>query len=295
MLYIIKQHSGNSDDFIDVFLQEKKLADSQKACASCGCESDMDYRVCRNCGGKTVKETVTPPNLVNEIDISPYKSFESFPSSLPNITCKTGEPDFLNPNSYNTIVQVIQNIGFRAGIKQYGGNKEWLFIECDGLPYNTLREIIANIWRCCNCNHCFYRIEKFEEHKCYILHNAGKVREFSWLVPVSGLFHLELNACRAFIKLNWEIFAGKLGYVLGFQSPKAQQYLQKGSDHHKAWHFLEILYISLSLELVVPYAKEHIVSKTVPTISGYWQWCEETEDPNYAYVQHAVFTHLYSL
>ena len=35
-----------------------------------------------------------------------------------------GEPDFENPNSYATIIQVIQNIEIRVGIKQYGGVRE---------------------------------------------------------------------------------------------------------------------------------------------------------------------------
>ena len=36
---------------------------------------------------------------------------------------------------------------------------------------------------------------------------------------------------------------------------KAQEYLQKGYDHHKTWHLIEIVYLSLSLELVTPYVK----------------------------------------
>ena len=36
------------------------------------------YRVCRNCGGSVIKETVEPPKLSMNIEILPYKCFESF-------------------------------------------------------------------------------------------------------------------------------------------------------------------------------------------------------------------------
>ena len=50
--------------------------------------------------------------------------FESFQSFLSDINCNSAEPDFVNPNSYATIIQVIPNIGIRAGIKQYGAVRE---------------------------------------------------------------------------------------------------------------------------------------------------------------------------
>ena len=107
---------------------------------------------------------------------------------------------------------------------------------------------------------------------------------YFWLVPVSGLLHLEVNACRSFIKLNWPVFTKTLGKILGFQSPKAEEYLKKGSDHHKAWHYLELIYYSLSLELVVPYVKECIKIKSNPTANGYWNSCEDLQNQNYIYL-----------
>ena len=82
-----------------------------------------------------------------DTEFLPHKCFESFQSFLPDINCNAGEPDFVNPNSYATIIQVIQKIEIRAGIMQYGGVREWVFVDCDGLPYNILREILNNVWR----------------------------------------------------------------------------------------------------------------------------------------------------
>ena len=118
-------------------------------------------------------------------------------------------------------------------------------MECDGLPYNIMRDIINNIYICQSCKDSFYQLESFHEHKCYILHKVEPKREFDWIVPITGLLHFEMNAARSFIALNWDVFASTLGYDLGFKSIKAQEYLKKGSDHHKLWHFIEILYAVL--------------------------------------------------
>ena len=155
----------------------------KKICVECGCETDESCRVCHNCGGRVIKETVEPPKFAMDDEFSPYKCFESFQSFLPDINCNASEPDFVSPNSYATIIQVIQNIGIRVGIKQYGELREWLFVECDGLPYNILREILNNVWRCYNCSDCFYGIENFRERRCFILEQVRPTREFSWLVP----------------------------------------------------------------------------------------------------------------
>jgi len=271
------------------------MAENQKTCVDCGCEAAPTYRICRHCGSKVSKETVELPELnLNDL-IDPYHSFSEFEVNLPNINCKVGEPDFENPNSYDAIIQVIQNIGVNAGIKQYGGEREWLLIECDGVPYNMLREIIAKVWRCIKCNCCYFQRVNYDEHRCYILYKTEPFREFGWIVPVMGLLHLEMNTCRSFVKLNWEVFTRTLGNVLGFQTPKAAEYLRKGSDHHKTWHFLEILYTSLSLELVVPYVKDASLKQIGCTLEGYWEWTDQVMDPNYIYLQHAVFTHLHAL
>ena len=103
-----------------------------------------------------------------------------------------------------------------------------------------------------------------------------------------------MNAARSFIKLNWDVFTRAFGHELGFKSIKAQEYLQKSFDHHKTWHFLEIVYLSLSLELVKPYVKS-VSAGTSPLAKGYWNWCKDIKNLNYVYVQHIAFTYLYSL
>ena len=70
------------------------------------------------------------------------------------------------------------------------------------------------------------------EHKCHFLeNNVEGVREFGWVVPVRGLLHMETNVARSFMKLNWSFFMKSLALQLGLQSPKALEYIEKGSDH----------------------------------------------------------------
>ena len=167
-------------------------------------------------------------------------------------------------------------------------------IECDGLPYNLLRQVTSEVLRCEKCEKYFYGYSSFEDHICHILYKVNPKNEFSWLVPVCGLLHLEMNLGRAFLKLNWEVLFKKVGIELGFRSLKALQYLHKGADHHKLWHMFEIVYSALPLELLVPYVNHCASEKTEPSCDGYWAWSQEVVDPNYVYMQQ-VFSHLHAL
>ena len=149
-----------------------------------------------------------------EGNVDPYHSFHGFSSSSPEIKCMAGEPDFVNSNGYHNVIQVLKSIGERAGVKQYGkGQREQLLVECDGLPYDLIRDIIHNVLRCSECKKCFYGLTSFKEHKCFIITEHSF--EFSWLVPIPGLLHLEMNLGRAFVKMNWDIFVRDVGICLG--------------------------------------------------------------------------------
>lgn len=74
-----------------------------------------------------------------------------------------------------------------------------------------------------------------------------------WLVPIFRLLHLEMNIGRAFVKLNWDIFIKSSGFTLESKSLKASsQYLYEVADHHRLWHLLEITYMFITMELVLP-------------------------------------------
>lgn len=131
---------------------------------------------------------------------------------------------------------------------------------------------------------------------CFILGKGTRSSEFSWVVPVVGLFHLELNVARSFLSLNWEIFISTLARTLGFKSDRAQLYVKKGSDHHKTWKLLEISYLALSKELIYPYVKDCLKRNKEASVAGYWKWSDsDVNDPNFIYMQQMVFTYLHAL
>ena len=113
------------------------------------------------------------------------------------------------------------------------------------------------------------------------------------MLPV--LLHFEINSAKAFMELNWSLFMENIVIGLGFVSENALKYIRKGSDHHKLWQILEISYLSLTDELLLPYVRNCISQCTTPTIKGYWEYCENIANPNYCYIQQMVFNFLHAL
>ena len=51
-------------------------------------------------------------------EIGPCYSFDRIKNKSRDINYVAGEPDFVNPNSFATINEALQNIGHRTGIKK---------------------------------------------------------------------------------------------------------------------------------------------------------------------------------
>ena len=136
-----------------------------------------------------------------------------------HIEVEVGEPELLNPNTYENIALILRNIGKNAGIKRYGGEtRSWQFTECDGGIYPVVMQLINNVLICEECQQSFYGKELFLEHRCSIMHDTVPQNEFDWIFLFPGLLHLEMNAGRAFMELNWEVFMKHIVSELGFES-----------------------------------------------------------------------------
>ena len=57
---------------------------------------------------------------------------------------------------------------------------------------------------------------------------------------------------------------------LGFVSENAQMYTKKGSDHCKLWDLLEIVYKSLTDELLAEFVQFCIRNNVEPSVDNYW-------------------------
>ena len=94
---------------------------------------------------------------------------------------------------------------------------------------------------------------------------------------------------------NWDVFMQEICVILGYNSENAQKYIKKGSDYHKLWQILEIIYIALADKLLLPYVRKSSELGEKPTSSGYWNYSESTVSPNYQYAQQALFNFPYAL
>lgn len=63
-----------------------------------------------------------------------------------------------------------------------------------------------------------------------------------------------------------------LAFCMGFCTGNAQKYAKKGSDHHKSWELLYILYEGTLDELLVPYVRMCIKANIAPSPKGYLDW-----------------------
>ena len=73
------------------------------------------------------------------------------------------------------------------------GDREWLFVECDGLPCNMRRDIIFEELRRQLCSRYFWGQKAFEEHNCFQAAVAESGKE---LYKYSGFIYLEMNIGR---------------------------------------------------------------------------------------------------
>ena len=98
-------------------------------------------------------------------------------------------------------------------------------MECDGAAIQARsRPSGQYTWTCPECKLTYYEREAFEKDVCRTLKNVQGYREFSWVVPVVGLLHIEINVAQSFIKLNWDIFVSLIAHVLGFKSQKTTEF-----------------------------------------------------------------------
>ena len=105
-----------------------------------------------------------------------------------------------------------------------------------------------------------------------------------------GPGHIEMNMARALIKMIWHPYMQCLAILLGFRSPRAQDVIHNGVDHHRSRQILTTFFHSLSKELLKPYVQQY----TNPTADHFMSWVEseEVSDPNYLFAWRVCFSYL---
>ena len=197
-------------DNIDKITNRKNFANQFKICSRCNLESPSTNRICKSCKGKLIKPKIADGESATEKKaVNPYSHFKSKP--IPNnISMIVGEPEMLNPNSFENLATILRPLGWHANIEQYSNDdnaqkRKWLFIEIDGDILSPVLKLIYNVHKCSKCIKSIYGIENFDDHLCVEAYSLAPEYEFDWLIPQSGLSHFEMNVGKSFMSLCWDV------------------------------------------------------------------------------------------
>ena len=146
------------------------------------------------------------------------------------------EPIFLNPNSYDNIKLILDQLKVTLDI---GGKREWSYVGCDGPRYVIASRLIES--------------------------DVGK---YDWVAMSSGLGHLYMNQQKTLFNIGRDILLEPLAKeVLNFESPNALDCFFKSTDTHKANQSLEIFLYGTALEMVYEYVAQ--TDEEQPTVDGF--------------------------
>lgn len=152
-----------------------------------------------------------------------YDKWTDVPSRHPPhpIKVETSDPVFVNPNSFDSVKEVLRRVGHAASVSRYHPNvpnaRKWLSVTMDGSPYLVSRTIIDAVYLCCECEAEVLK-SKQDDHRIDV-HQGRRVNfimEFDWVLLRIGKLHLEMKMAKTFASHNWEVFMCELTKELGF-------------------------------------------------------------------------------
>lgn len=271
---------GANGDKIGQEIKKQEYQENNIVCQTCGHANPTQKRICGNCKekegltlAKRAKKAKGPSQSYQKekmwlVDLLDKKKKESQTKSDENITSddryshvpsghekgrrlKLTDPIFVNPNSAETIAEVLRCIGKRLGMKKCGGTNCWTFLCCDGLPYGIISKLQREAVTCTKCSKNFNNHEQFEAH--HNREHAGLPHEcepeFDWFYLRIGGGHYEANLLKSFFDLNWDFSLQSMCVGSGFESENAQNFARKCKDHHISWLLLLVFHTGKSFSL----------------------------------------------
>ena len=274
------------------------------------CQAALTRRVSKVNKLETVNNSIIRVEVKNNvliktvIDDNPIlERYSQIPANIPTLkpTLKTGDPSFVDPNSFSSCTVILRKIGREAGIITYGtGNRQWLIICCDGLPFRLCHVIINNTYMCSECKVSLFKEEEVSLHEKEMHPNKRPklTKEFDWVLlkPAGG--HFEMNSIKSFFELNWETFLEKLCDVMGYKSEPAKYVAKTCKDHHKAWELILIFFFASLRELVTIYVRETKSSPSANSLSasGFFEFTKiKTKNPSFLYLFSQVTTYAFAI
>ncbi|XP_041477204.1 uncharacterized protein LOC121425250 [Lytechinus variegatus] len=313
--------SDNIDKEVATIRQKREW----RVCSECGAKNLKNKRICIACGqrlrsvlDKEEQATIAQfPQKKSDIESSKYVHVKfagsesqakrteqsTSASESPKVNVRAGDPIFVNPNSYQSLITVFKSLGKQAGIKKYAedGWREWVVVTCDGLPYTLGQRVIKETFTCAYCHAAIFLRESYMEHvqEHYPTGIAEEdlafSLEFDWLLLKIGHGHVEMNMVRSFLELNWPVFMKDVALCMGFCSEAAQKYAKSGADHHKSWELMQIAFLGSLDELLVPYIREKLAAHSKPTPDDFLLWSGNVKSARYKYLQEQMLTYMQAI
>lgn len=334
----LTENMGMYEDNVDVEVERQRIEETTKVCSSCGHINGRSKRISGNERCKTnlkqAELSSEDPDGLGTFTTRKHLSVDRKMSKVRMTAIDTGcgqyiiqgngdqhskpiasrnpetipvlslsDPCFVNPNSYKSVRAILRQIGVQAGIRQYSreGDREWLFVVCDGLPFGLCQHVIRNTYRCKLCpdsSDSFNSKKDFRNHheSLHLGLKEEEFLEFEWVILRPGNGHFEMNMCKTFVELNWDVFFSELSRVMGFRSENAQRAAKKCSDHHKTWTLLQIAHEGNLQELMVPYVRQSMLMNNAITPAGFLKFMmTEAKNPNFIYLGTMTLTYLEAL
>ena len=322
----------NFKDGVDDKVQEQKLASILKKCFNCGNEEvPKTKRNCPMCNVNIKQSEIKATGV--DVDQSTYTEKEpmskregkeeyrakaefiggsckvQFEKQIPphpeyshfkdehkfKPPLHVHEPVFVNPCSYVVVAVVLRKIGIESGISQYGtGERQWIVVVCDGLPFNLCRRVISSTFLCPLCKESFNGKDEFMSHTenthQMSQENVTLQKEFSWVLLQPGPGHVEINMVKGFVELTWDVFWKNMVMLFNFRSETALKYAKKVSDHHKGWTLCRIAREAIAAQLILPFVRDEL-KKQNPDFkaSAFLKYTFNAENPNYVFMCDMAF------
>lgn len=188
---------------------------------------------------------------------------------------KLGEIIGVNSNGIESVKEVLTQCDI-------GNSRQWVRVDCDGVPYAIADKCINRCLVCAigneqmSCNAIETHFE--EQHPRYAI-QYDKLFNSILLVPSTG--HTEINLMRALFQICRPDFMELLAEQLRFCSKRAVEYIVTCRNHHLSWQIVVIVLYSFALELIKMYVLTCYERQKKPSLTEYVLWRSKVINPNY--------------
>lgn len=195
------------------------------------------------------------------------------PDSPPDVML--GEVIDVNPNSYETIYEVLKDLLKQGRVGDY---LQWIRVCFDGVPYRMALELIASLYK---CNICEEEVDIIEtpkvnhwkdKHPYLNLEDVTYEMVFGKLLLAVGAGHMEKNLLLAVLQLGKHIFVDVVADKMGFRSVNAKHFVTNVGDHHVSWQVLMVSLEAFAKELLFTYIVEGRNSGRTLSIHDLYEW-----------------------